>query len=100
MKHYVISYEYAFTARISPEEKLPEVSSGTAIIGVTHTRRGARKILAKAANQVRPNVITNGWQIHYDNGDAFVAGNDENYNDEHLSFYVEKVVNKINSTIF
>lgn len=98
MKHYVISYEYAFTAR-DGQEKLDEVSNGTVIIGVTHTLKSARKLLAKAVSKVRPNISINGWQIQYDSSDAFVAADITNYSNEHVNFYIENVVNKINSSI-
>lgn len=84
MKHYVVLCEIAV-----------RFSNGTAhethVSGVGHTIEEAKEILATASVEEKEYAYEHNWEIQENSDICFCAGEQGNYDEEHVHFYIEEV---------
>lgn len=86
MMHYVVLCDCA--ARFNGD---PVIARECHVIGVAHTLKEAKKILAKASVDEKEYAYEHNWEIQEDSDICFCAGEEGNYDDEHAHFYIQEV---------
>ena len=84
MKHYVVMCDWAISGSF--------IDSGVDITGIAHSPEEAKEIFAKAVIDEKNYAEEHNWTIYEDSEVEFDAGEEGNYIEEHVHFFIREVM--------